>query len=190
MKGACAALATAAVLGWSVPDARADDDDGGVAGAFPDPRPALVFAALELLVPDVRVEFGEGVEGSADAVLSWPIYLTHRHLRERWTLSPFVEPQWAPATEESRLLIGARLSWLAVDPGGLLVETAGRLASESDTGFVVGGGVILLGTTDLRTLLPSLSVVYRYSYFPGGGPRHDVTLDVTCLSLSSLLELL
>lgn len=185
-----APLVAAAVLFAPTTAAADDNDNEGPVGALPDLTGIVVALLAEPLIPDLRVEFGDGVHGKADAVLSWPIYLAHIGVVDRRVvLSPVFEPQYVFAGSERRIVTGARLWWMPREEHGLLLDGAARFSSHADNGAVLGAGVVLLGTTRLLPTMPTVSVVYRYSVF-GDERRHDVSLDLTGFALLQLLDLL
>lgn len=135
---------------------------------------------LEPLVPDVRLEWADARRW----VLSWPVH--------PWATppfgeggpvtlvaSPFLEPQWRPATRDARLLAGARLYAF---PGplrvGALVEGAGLAGTDGHGGLVGAGLTFDLIERHAATQPWTVSLVVRQAW-AGGAVRRDVALDVT-----------
>jgi hypothetical protein len=152
---------------------------------------ALIYGGgivAEHLVPDLRLELGEPVP---KGILSWPLhpyavaFRGNKYNSNYLYVSPFIEPQLAPASEARfRLLGGLRLGadvfgGPPIRPGGsrptalaVFAEGAARW-QPAGMGAVVGVGVGL-------SFLPvsTVAVVARRSWTPGG-VRHDAALDVT-----------
>jgi hypothetical protein len=136
---------------------------------------------LEFIVPDVRVELGNGRPG---IVLTAPIVLGLLHQKEArplersgYWLTVLLEPQMRVNSNVAwRGLAGVRFYAPAISGqwGSAFVEAAGVVGQD---GSGVAGGV---GVSILRYVYPFLSVGYRLVW-AGDHIRHDVTIDLSTM---------
>jgi hypothetical protein len=146
--------------------------------AFDDVDYHIVQVA-ELVVPDLRVEFGS--DTSPALVLSAPVHVyLNKHIQnstpKKFWLTAFVEPQLRTRGVEGRALLGTRLT-LPLNGGGwpsMIAELA-SLAGTDGAGFT--GGLGFAGVISGKYGFSYLGVVYRY-VITTESQRHDVSLDL------------